>query len=418
MIPWLDPFRTTALPALLFLAWLPIFAVLPARHAMRFFVIAGVATLLVVAGPVFTAGIAATIVLGYFLAESVARLQTGQRAGLVAGAVLLHLAYFGCFYLPLPPAFTAHGLRVADQAGVFVFFSGIGLTFLRLLSYFIERVRGTTPHIALGDYFAHMFFFPQFLHGPIERANDFVPKLRAARESWTARDVATGLGRITLGALTLLALVPVARALHSVLPPALRDDPMISLADPEQLTLGPLLVFMHAPAVILYFLESGFASVQLGVSRSFGVRGTENFRWPLLAPDPRELWHRWNTTFSSWLRDYVYIPLGGNRRHQPLNVLLVFVYCSLLHGLQPRCLAWGLWTGGTLALYTWIRGHAERAQPVGKSRSVLRAIGGVCARLLTFHWFSIGVLLILDPDYVGLRVLRHYVSLLARIVGL
>ena len=412
MIPWLDPFRTTALPALLFLAWLPVFAVLPARHAMRFFVIASLATLLVVAGPIFAAGIAATIVLGYLLAESVARLHTGRRAGLVAGVGLLHLAYFGCFYLPLPPAFTAHGLRATDQAGVFIFFSGIGLTFLRLLSYFIERVRGTTSQLTLGDYLAHIFFFPQFLHGPIERAKDFVPKLRAAREGWTVRDIAAGLARVVVGLVTLLAIVPVLRAVHSAMPPALRDAPLAALADPEQLTLGPLLVFMHAPAVILYLLESGFASVQLGVSRAFGVRGTENFRWPLLAPNPRELWHRWNITFSGWLRDYVYIPLGGNRRHQPLNVLLVFVYCSLLHGLQPRCLAWGLWTGGTLALYTWIRGRVKRARPGDTHHPVAHAIGSVCARLLTFHWFSIGVLLILDPDYLGLRVLRRYLELL------
>jgi D-alanyl-lipoteichoic acid acyltransferase DltB (MBOAT superfamily) len=178
-------------------------------------------------------------------------------------------------------------------------------------------------------------------------------------------------------------------------------------------------LFIHAPAVLLYLLESSFAHLQLGVSRAFGIVGTENFDRPFLARDPRDVWHRWNITLSTWLRDYVYIPLGGNRCHKYRNILLVFIYVSLLHGLQPRCLAWGLWTGGTLALYQWLRDrYRARKRPTSTLRptSTFRFILITLARLATFHWFAIGVTIILDPDYCGARLLRQYVTLLLRAV--
>jgi D-alanyl-lipoteichoic acid acyltransferase DltB (MBOAT superfamily) len=416
MFEALSPFRPSALPALLFLAWLPLFLFVPARHIRPFIVGVSLLTLVFVGGPWLAAGLVGTVLLGYLLVESAVRLRTRRGPACALAVILLHLAYFACFHLPLPAAFRAPPLRTADGPGVFIFFSGIALTFLRLLSYFCDRQRGHLPPTRLTDYLAYMLYFPQFLHGPLERAGDFLPKLERARSNWQPRDVPAGLARIALGAAVLVFGALFARLAATALPPAFRTDPLAGLARPELLSLPQLLVLIHAPAVFLYLCESAFASIQLGTSRVFGVHGTENFRAPLLAQNPRDVWHRWNITFSGWLRDYAYIPLGGNRRNKYLNTALVFIYCGLLHSPQLRCLAWALWTGSTLAAYTWLRDivtHRRRPAEPPTPRSRPHFIVGLLARLATFHWFSIGVTIILDPDYCGYRILRRYLDVLA-----
>jgi D-alanyl-lipoteichoic acid acyltransferase DltB (MBOAT superfamily) len=424
MLPFLDPLRPTALPAILFLVWLPLFLLLPPRHVLRFFIGAGIATVVLIEGPALALGLGGVILLAYPMVERIASLRSGRRPAVVVGVVVLHLVYWTCFFLPLPAPFRAPNFRAPDGPGVFVLFSGLGLTFFRLISYFADRTWKGAPRLTLGDYLAHMFFFPQFRHGPIERAAAFVPRLRAARQTWTLRDLGGGVARLGLGLLVLFLILPVLSAIRHTLPQEYRSDLPALFAAPETLSLLPVLMLIHGPPIVLYLLESGFASIQLGVSRAFGVRGSENFAQPFLARSPREVWHRWNITLSSWLRDYIYIPLGGSRcppARRALNILLVFVYCGLLHGPHPRCLAWGLWSGGTLAAYGWIRDLLRRPSPPSANPgrpAVLRGTLSVLARLATFHWFSIGVTIFLDPNTCGYRVLRQYVTLLLRIVGL
>lgn len=419
MLDCLAPLRPTALPALLFLAWLPVFLALPPRWARGFFSVAGVITLVVVGGPWLAGGLVAAIFAGYAVVELAARLPA-RRLAFALALLLIHAAYGACFYLPLPAAFATGALREADRPGVFLFFSGIALTFLRLVSYLHERLRRGAPRLTLADYLAHMLFFPQFRHGPIERGHAFAVKLRDARRNWQPRDLAAGLARIAAGALPLVVIAPILRYAPRLLPTAFHDDPTAAWSSPAALSLPQVLLLMHLPAVVLYAAESAFASLQLGTARTFGVVGSENFNVPLLARDPREVWHRWNITFSLWLRDYAYIPLGGGRQRKHLNLILVFVYCSLLHGPQWRCLAWGLWTGATLAAYVWLRerfARREATTPRSYSR-LLRIAGGIAARLLTFHWFAVGVTIIVDPEYCGVRMLAHYLRLLAALVGL
>ena len=409
----LDATRPTAVPAIVFLVWWPLFAVLPGRFTRTFFIIAGVLTLAAVEGPWLALGLLAAILLGYALVEGAVRLPRGRGPAFAALLVLLHAAYWACFYLPLPAVFEHARLREPDKHPTFVLFSGIAVTFFRLVSYAWDRWRAAGGPTRLRDYLAYMLFFPQFRHGPVERCGSFADKLRTAREVWTQRDLGVGLLRVLAALASLVGLMGAAQGVGKIMPAPLTNVGMDILSHPEQLTAGQVLLLMHVPLLILYVLESSFARLQLGVARAFGVKGTENFNYPLLARSPRELWHRWNITVSSWLRDYAYIPLGGNRRHKYLNIALVFVYCGLLHALQRRCLAWGIWTGGTLALFLWIadRWKAWRANapPV---HPVTGAIGGFVARLLTYHWLCIGVTIILDPEYCGLKVLARYLEII------
>jgi D-alanyl-lipoteichoic acid acyltransferase DltB (MBOAT superfamily) len=421
-----DRLLPTALPALLFLVWLPIFLLLPARHSTAFLTVAGLVTLVAVGGPRLAVGLVIAILLGYGLVESIGGLRVGRRAAFVVAGVLVHLGYWACFRLPLPASFRAPTLRVEDGPGVFVLFSGIGLTFFRLVSYLADRARGRTPRLPLADFLAYMLYFPQFRHGPIERGHVFANRLRQAGQGWSPRDLYAGLLRTGLGLAALPVAFGLAAACVRSFPQRFHSQPLAVLAAPEELNLPQVLLLLHVPAVFLYLLESSFASIQLGVSRVFGVRGSENFRHPFLASDPRDVWRRWNITLSHWLRDYAYIPLGGQARRRHFNVLVTFVYCGLLHGLQPRCLAWGLWTGGSMAAYLWIRDWLEprlarRAAlrhaglPLTEPRPVkgLRVPLAILSRLATFHWFCLGVTIMLDPQHCGYRVLRHYVHLIS-----
>jgi len=424
----LQALRPTALPALAFLVWWPLFALLPARHTRAFFILAGLVTLVVVEGPWLALGLLAAIVLGYVGVERVVRLRSGRRAAFGALLALIHAVYWATFFLPLPAAYAGPQLRPADWPGTFVLMSGIGLTFVRLVSYAWDRMRGVQregaapaePSTATGfrDYLTYMLFFPQFRHGPVERCAAFAERIRTARRTWTPRDAGVGLLRIAWALLVLNGLAKAGALVEKATGRQLTSAVWDGLSQPERLSGTQWLVIVLAPALVLYVMESSFAGVQLGVSRVFGVHGTENFRYPLLARSPREVWHRWNITVSQWLRDYAYIPLGGGRQRRYLNTLLVFVYCGLLHGPQWRCVVWGLWSGGTLAGLRWIgdRLPARRDDAPPRPRW-LEVARGVLARLGTFLWFCVGVTIIVDPASCGWGLLRRGVELLGAALG-
>lgn len=411
--------QPTVLPALLFLAVWPVYRLLPARHGAAVLGAGSALALLIVAGPALALGLTAAILLSYVLIEGVARLRTFRRAAFVLTWLALHAAYWACFRLPLPAAFQSAAIRPSDRPALFILLSGIGLTFFRLVAYLHDRVRGGAAPLRPADFALYMLYFPQFRHGPIERPHEFAARLRGARGGWTPVDLLVGAGRIALGLGVLAAFGRVGAWVAQRGAGDVAGFASRAFAAPESLSAGELLAFMHALPLALYALASSSASIQLGVSRVFGVRGTENFRYPLMALDPRELWHRWNITLSRWLRDYAYIPLGGARRRRYVNIVLVFVYCGLLHDLQLRALAWGVWTGVTLALYVCIadRCAARRRGAPRSPRGPLALLRRWACRLATFHWFSLGVVIIADPQYCGTRLLACYVRLLVGVPG-
>ena len=412
---FLEPFQLTALPALLFLIWLPLFLRLKNRHALPFFAATSAVMIMLIHGPAAGGALLLAVIAAYGLIERLARLGRGRRVAIVLALSALHAAYWACFHLPRPGVFDA--LREADRGGVFVLFSGVALSFFRLISYFWDRLRGDVRPLRLHEYLAYVLYFPQFLHGPIERPGAFVRRLHAAPQNWNPRHLAHGLARIGLGLAGLAALVAAifAAARLQLLPPDPGGEGRLLLGHPERLTVGQLLLLIHAPALMLYAVESSYARLQLGVSRVFAVNGSENYRYPLAAPNPRELWQRWNVTLSNWLRDYAYKPFRRLGVGRYLAVPLTFVYSGLLHGLQLRFLAWGVWAGGTLAIYlaitdAWRRRQSQPPKPPHKR--FVRALLRTLAALATFHWLCIGVTIVIDPHYCGLRVFGRYLQLL------
>lgn len=218
----------------------------------------------------------------------------------------------------------------------------IGISFytFQILSYLIDvynkKVRVQTNLLALGTYVA---LFPQLIAGPIVRYETVHNELKS-RET-TLEDVSHGLRRFILG---LGKKVIISNQM------ALIADTIFNGALSET---GTLLVWIATLAYTfqIYFDFSGYSDMAIGLGRMFGFHFLENFNYPYVASSITDFWRRWHISLSSWFRDYVYIPLGGNRVKQRKwirNILIVWLLTGLWHGASWNFVLWGLYFGGLL----------------------------------------------------------------------
>jgi len=187
----------------------------------------------------------------------------------------------------------------------------------------------------------YLLLFPQLVAGPIIRYHDIADQLLARRvdadgfaEGW--RRFILGLGKKVLLANTLAAPC----------------DRIFALPNTE-LTPGLAWLGILAYTGQIYFDFSGYSDMAIGLGRMFGFVFKENFRWPYVARDVREFWQRWHISLSTWFRDYLYIPLGGNRgsaARTASNLFTVFFLCGLWHGASWTFVVWGLYHGALLSL--------------------------------------------------------------------
>jgi alginate O-acetyltransferase complex protein AlgI len=236
----------------------------------------------------------------------------------------------------------------------------IGLSFysFEAISYIVDVYTGrTSPAKNVVDYFLYISFFPHLVAGPIVRADAFLPQLDA-RRTLVAEDVAFGLYRITRG---FFLKVAIADNISPYADKIFARDPA-TLAGPEA-WLGALFF-----AVQIFADFAGYSDIAIGTARLFGIRILENFRNPYLARGLEDFWRRWHVSLSTWFRDYVYIPLGGNRRgelRRHVNLIVVFAVSGLWHGANWTFLLWGVAHGIGLTVERMLRDrlHALRLVP-------------------------------------------------------
>ena len=210
----------------------------------------------------------------------------------------------------------------------------IGISFytFQVLSYVMDVYRGTVPaQRNFIDLAAYVALFPQLIAGPIVRYADVAGELRHRRHTLT--DAAYGARRFVLG---LSKKVLIANVLYELLS-AFRDNAQPSV----------LFTWMYAAACSLqiYFDFSGYSDMAVGLGRIFGFHFPENFRYPFLSGSMTEFWRRWHRSLGSWFRDYVYIPLGGNRVSRGRwvrNLFVVWALTGLWHGAAWTFVLWGL----------------------------------------------------------------------------
>lgn len=212
--------------------------------------------------------------------------------------------------------------------------AGISFFTFQAMAYLTDVYRGTIPaERSLPRLTLFMAFFPQLLQGPILRYGEFAPALTQRQEN--SEDAAAGATRFCFG---LAKKVLLADSLGVI------ADAAFSSGD--RLTMSLAWLGGIAYTLQLYFDFSGYTDMAIGLGRIFGFRLPENFNYPYISKSASEFWRRWHMTLSFWFRDYVYIPLGGNRcsrGRQILNLMAVWMLTGLWHGSAWNFVLWGLY---------------------------------------------------------------------------
>ncbi|QDU69713.1 MBOAT family O-acyltransferase [Engelhardtia mirabilis] len=253
---------------------------------------------------------------------------------------------------------------------------GISFYTFQTLSYTIDLYRRQIDvEPSLTRFALFVSFFPQLVAGPIVRASDFLPQLREER-SVRADQVRRGMARIFRGLIKKIVFA-------DILAVALVDPMFASPGDYGSLDL---LLGLYAYAFQIYGDFSGYSDIAIGSALCLGYELPENFNRPYLSQNVREFWTRWHISLSSWLRDYLYIPLGGNRvgpRRTAINLMLTMGLGGLWHGAAWNFVLWGIYHGLLLMFARSSDRHAE-GQRDSTATVLWRRI--VCFHLVVGGW--------------------------------
>lgn len=209
----------------------------------------------------------------------------------------------------------------------------IGISFytFQIISYTVDVYRGEAAQRNIIRLAAYVSMFPQLIAGPIVRYSDIAGRLKDREYSWSG--AAWGIRRFVIG---LAKKILIANQLGELCG--------VFRASEEKSVLFYWL-YAAAFALHIYFDFSGYSDMAIGLGRLFGFRFQENFNYPYISASITEFWRRWHISLGTWFRDYVYIPLGGNRRgrgRQFFNILVVWILTGFWHGAAWNFMVWGL----------------------------------------------------------------------------
>ena len=316
--------------------------------------------------PVYILLMLASTIVNWAFALAIGRAQTagaedGRRSRsaklAVAAAVAVNLGLLGVFKYAAMAVGTVDGLfGLGLQAPALALPLGISFYTFQALSYVIDVYRGEVPaQRNYGKVLLYIAFFPQLVAGPIVKYHDVEVQLGSRHAG--LRDIAGGLRRFCLGlGKKVLIANTMAVAVDSIFGAPLES-------------VNILVAWLGAVAYALqiYFDFSGYSDMAIGMARMFGFTYKENFKYPYQSTSIREFWRRWHISLSTWFLEYLYIPLGGNRRGRArtvANKIIVFFLCGLWHGASWTFVVWGLIQGFFLLLEEYLPIH-RLPKPVG-----------------------------------------------------
>lgn len=305
---------------------------------------------------------------------------------LVTVNVVLHILLL-TFYKYAEPAFLLlsdilsadtplHRWLMESGIGDVVLPAGLSFYSFMGLSLVIDYYRSPNqPERSFSDVLAYISFFPTIMAGPIMRGHQFFPQLVEIKEASSCFH--EGICYILSG---LLKKVVLASYLSGKL-----VDPLFEM--PDSYSSWAALVGIYAYTIQIFCDFSGYTDMAIGIGRLMGFQLPQNFESPYRSLNLQEFWRRWHITLSLWLRDYLYIPLGGSRSgNRYFNLIMTMLIGGLWHGSGLNFLIWGLFHGIGLALVHAFHGMKEKlgawANPGGKPLSIISKIS---AWLLTFH---------------------------------
>lgn len=224
---------------------------------------------------------------------------------------------------------------------------GISFYTFQTLSYTIDVYRRVIkPSKSFLDFALFVAFFPQLVAGPIVRARELLPQL-AAVPRWSHRRFYGGAQQMLRGAFKKVLLAD-----------RLGEVVDVVFAGPDLYSGVTVWIAVIAYAGQIYYDFSGYSDMAIGAAKMLGYRFPVNFRHPYLATSMAEFWHRWHITLSRWLRDYVYVSLGGNRIGPAAtyrNLMITMTLGGLWHGAAWTFVLWGVWHGVSLAFERFLR---------------------------------------------------------------
>ena len=274
--------------------------------------------------------------------------RAAHRKALVVAALVVNLGLLGVFKYADMAVGTVNALFATTFAGPNLALP-IGISFytFQALSYVIDVYRRDVD--AQRNYarvLLYISFFPQLIAGPIVKYHDIAEALSNRR--MTVAGVASGLRRFSIG---LAKKVLIANTM------AVAVDAWYA-ADPSQLNMATAWLMALAYCLQIYYDFSGYSDMAIGLGRMFGFEFKENFNRPYLSVSIKDFWRRWHISLSTWFKEYLYIPLGGNRKGEfraAMNRICVFFLCGLWHGASWTFVLWGLYHGAFLMLEQYIK---------------------------------------------------------------
>lgn len=281
-----------------------------------------------------------TSVIDYFVGVGLGRIESPRkRKLLLVVSIVANLGVLGYFKYTnflldnVWRGLSLFGYHLAHWHYNIILPVGISFFTFQSMTYTIETYRrNIQPCHSLRDFLLFVAFFPQLLAGPINRAVDFLPQFKQ-RVRATALDIESGLAQFALGAVKKLVI----------------SDRIASHVDlifgaPGNYDGFTLLQGLLGYAIQIYCDFSGYSDMAIGCARMMGFRFMENFQMPYSSASISEFWRRWHISLSTWFRDYLYIPIGGNRKgwsRTYANLMLTMLLCGLWHGASWNFVLWG-----------------------------------------------------------------------------
>jgi alginate O-acetyltransferase complex protein AlgI len=283
--------------------------------------------------------------------------------------LLVYFKYANFFLQSLEESLRAAGATVSLPVLRVILPIGISFYTFEAINYTVDVYRGRVKaERNLLHFMLFITFFPHLVAGPIVRARDFLPQIRRSKR-WSWARMELGAQYLLLGLFKKLAIAD-----HL----ALFSDPVF--ADPTKYGTGATWLATLAYALQIYCDFSGYSDMALGAAHMLGYKLVQNFNLPYLAANVAEFWHRWHISLSTWLRDYLYIPLGGSRGGKwrvGRNLMITMVLGGLWHGASWTFVFWGFLHGLLLIAHRTFR---DFCQPRPRLAAALEGVPGTALR--------------------------------------
>jgi alginate O-acetyltransferase complex protein AlgI len=311
--------------------------------------------------------------------------------------LLFYFKYANFFLASLEQSLHAIGAHASLPVLKVILPIGISFYTFEAINYTVDvyrrRVRAERN---LANFMLFVTFFPHLVAGPIVRARDFLPQIRRGKR-WDWARMQLGAQFFLMGLFKKLAIADRM---------ALYVDPVF--ADPDRFGSAAVWIAVVAYAVQIYCDFSGYTDMAIGSAHLLGYKLAKNFNMPYLAPNISEFWRRWHISLSSWLRDYLFIPLGGSRGttwQTNRNLLITMALGGLWHGSSWTFVAWGVMHGALLVVHRAFQTVSKR---VGWTERLVRTMPGTAASvILTFLCVSIGWVFFRATTFAAAATLLH-----------